>query len=175
MSIPIEAYTAEGVVTGLCDASGRLRDLLETLDSVRLAPIRVIPLHGPVRDRPEELVPTDELLFVVPDAPDTLVHAVWHDIRVLAGPWRVDAVLATQPGFDPGRALARPGGTFVALHDASVYRRADPARPLSTHLDLLANRYAVEDVECLLTLPFHFPGATLRHVQPVPAVGAAAD
>jgi hypothetical protein len=172
MSIPIEAYTAEGVVTGLCDASGSLRDLLETLDSVRLAPSRVLPLHGPTRDRPEDVVPTDELLLVVPEAPDLVVHAVWHDIRLTAGPWRVDAVLATQPGFDPGRALARPGGMFVGLHDASVYRRAEPAQPVATHLDLLVNRYAVEDVECLLSLPFHFPGATLRHAQPAEVVTA---
>lgn len=166
MTIPIEAYTAEGVLTGLVDATGSLRDLLETLDSIRVAPSLVLPLHGGARERGEEVVATDELLLVVPEPADVAVHAAWHDIRLSLGPWRVDAVLATQPGFDPGRALARPGGTFVALHDAGVFRRVDPARPFAAHLDLLVNRYAVEDVECLLTLGFHFPGATLRRIAP---------
>jgi len=126
----------------------------------------VLPLHGGPRERPEAIVQTDDLLLVVPDGTDPPVHATWHDIRVVAGPWRVDAVLAAQPGFDPGRALARPGGTFIALHDASVYRRVDPERPVATHLDLLVDRYAVEEVDCLLLLPFHFPGATLRREAP---------
>ena len=166
MPIPIEAYTAEGVLTGLCDSTGRLRDLLETLDAIRIAPCTVRPLHGEPRERSEAIVATDELLLVVPNAQEPLVHAAWHDIRVVAGPWRVDAVLATQPGFDPGRALARPGGTFLGLHDASVFRRIDPERPIAAHLDLLVDRYAVEEVECLLLLPFHFPGATLRRAAP---------
>ena len=172
MPIPIEAYTAEGVLTGLCDATGRLRDLLETLETVRIAPCSVLPLHGQPRQRAEATIATDELLLVVPDAADPPVHATWHDIRVVAGPWRVDAVLATQPGFDPGRALARPGGTFVGLHDASVFRRIDPERPIAIHLDLLVDRYAVEEVECLLLLPFHFPGATLRRTLPSPMTAA---
>ncbi len=166
MPIPIEAYTAEGVVTGLCDGAGPLRDLLDTLDAVRIAPCAVLPLHGDPRQRAEAIVPTDELLLVVPDGAEAPVHAVWHDIRVVTGPWRVDAVLATLPGFDPGRALSRPGGTFVLLHDASVFRRVEPERPFGAHLDLLVDRYAVEEVECALLLPFHFPGATLRRETP---------
>jgi hypothetical protein len=166
MPIPIEAYTAEGVMTGLCDATGRLRDLLETLDAIRIAPCAVRPLHGAPRERPEAIVATDELLLVVPDGQDPPIHATWHDIRLVAGPWRVDAVLPTQPGFDPGRALARPGGSFIGLHDASIFRWVDPERPIAAHLDLLVDRYAVEEVECLLLLPFHFPGATLHRAAP---------
>ncbi|HYM84661.1 MAG TPA: hypothetical protein VEY67_10960 [Candidatus Dormibacteraeota bacterium] len=167
MPIDIEAYTAEGILTGRSEASGRLREMVEILETVRVAPVTVLPLHGTPRERGEDVVPTDELLLVVPEPVEGPVHTAWHDIRLSIGPWRVDAVLATAPGLDPGRALIRPGGTFIGVHDASVYRRVDPERPVGAHLDLLVNRYAVEEVECELALPFHFPGATIRQVAPV--------
>ena len=66
------------------------------------------------------------------------------------------------PGFDPGRALARPTGEFVLLRDARiglVDRARRPAR--STAARLLVNRYVVDRVEADLMLGFFFPGAEM--------------
>ena len=48
------------------------------------------------------------------------VHAQWHTIELDAGPYRVIGEMPTMPGFDPGRALARPTGEFVFLRDARI-------------------------------------------------------
>ncbi len=173
MTIPIEAYSSAGVVTGLVDATGGMRDLLETLDAIRIAPCHVMALDGAVAERAGSLVPIDDLLLVVPEPAAVAVHAAWHDIGLTVGPWRVDGLLATQPGFDPGRALTRPGGTYVPLRDATVRVAADPGRLIAVHPELLVHRYAVEVVECALSLPFHFPGAVLRGVEPAPEADGA--
>jgi hypothetical protein len=67
------------------------------------------------------------------------------------------------PGFDPGRALARPTGEFVQLRDVSVGLLAEDAeraeglsRPMA-----LVNRYVVDRVEADLMLGFFFPGAQM--------------
>ena len=106
---------AEGALTGVVDAAGRLRDVLETSETIRLAPIRGLALDGRTLESPGEDVPVDALLMVVPDDVDVPVHAAWHDIRLTIGPYQLDGELPTMPGFDPGRALARPTGTFVLL------------------------------------------------------------
>ena len=67
--------------------------------------------------------------------------------------------MPTLPGFDPGRALARPTGEFVLLRTSGVGprrpgRRRHPAAAL-------VNRYAVDRVAADLMLGFFFPGAEM--------------
>lgn len=159
MAIPIEAYTAEGALAGVIDGAGRLRDVLETSESLHLAPIRGVALDGRTLESPGEDVPVDALLLVVPDDVDVPVHAAWHDIRLTIGPYRVDGELPTLPGFDPGRALARPTGTFVLLREVTVTVPDDGDRLVARHGRLLVNRYDVETVAASLVLGFFFPGA----------------
>ena len=97
--------------------------------------------------------------MVVPDDADLPVHVAWHDLELTVGPYRLDAELPTMPGFDPGRALARPTGTFVLLREVTVRALDDPDRVLAFHSRLLVNRYDVETVAAALVLGFFFPGA----------------
>jgi hypothetical protein len=166
MAIPIEAYTGEGVLTGVITDPGRLRDVLETLDEVHLAPVRGLALDGRTLDSPGEVVATDALLLVVPDEADVPVHATWHDIHLTIGPYVVDGELPTMPGFDPGRALARPSGMFILLREVTVSLIADPGRVIAFHGRLLVNRYNVETIAAGLVLGFFFPGAAQELREP---------
>jgi len=173
MAIPIEAYTGEGVLTGVIDAGGRMRDTLETSESVRLAPVRGLALDGRTFESPEETVPVDALLLVVPDDVDVPVHAAWHHVELTIGPYRLEGEMPTMPGFDPGRALARPTGTFVLLREVTVCLLDEPDRVLATHSRLLINRYDVETVAATLVLGFFFPGAHQEMREPdVDAIAA---
>ena len=42
----------------------------------------------------------------------TPVHATWHALRLVVGPFHLTAELPTLPGYDPGRSLTRPGFAF---------------------------------------------------------------
>lgn len=161
MAVPIEAYTGVGVLTGLVDAPGRLRDILESLDELWITACRSIDLDGSSSERSERHLSTDDLFLVVTDAAEVPVHAVWHDVRLEVGPYVVVGLLPTQPGFDPGRALARPTGMFVLLRDVEVRALAEPDRILAEHGGLLVNRYVVDAVDAELMLGFFFPGARL--------------
>jgi hypothetical protein len=70
--------------------------------------------------------------------------------------------MPTMPGFDPGRALARPTGEFVLLRDAHVelIDRADAGEAVCTQI--LVNRYTVDRIEADLMLGFFFPGAAMK-------------
>ncbi len=46
MTIRFDAYTATGVRRGSVDADGRLGDLLETLDALRVSAGVIVPLDG---------------------------------------------------------------------------------------------------------------------------------
>lgn len=163
MPIRVEAYTAGGILTGLIARTGPLRDALEGATEVTVESSRWQPLDGSGEQSAGELrVAVDDLILVVPDegggAP---VHAQWHDIDLDAGPYRVRGEMPTMPGFDPGRALARPTGEFVLLRDARIelIDRAEGGEASAN--ELLVNRYAVDRVEADLMLGFFFPGAAM--------------
>jgi len=162
MSIPIEAYTIAGIVRGRMPGSGSLRDRLESQGIVELREVAFAPVDGPddARAQDDLHVDPDEILVVLDTDGGSHAHAAWHEVRVALGPWVVDGNLATMPGFDPGRALTRPSGSFIALRDATV-ARAD-GLVVADHHDVLVHRYAVERVEADLELGFHFPGASVR-------------
>lgn len=161
MAIPIEAYTSDGILTGLVETPGRIRDVLETLDEVRIAPVKGLTLDGQRSESSGEVFPSDSLLLVVPDEADIPVHAVWHHVDCEIGPYAVAGELPMMPGFDPDKALARPTGTYVLLREVVVRVRDDPDRVVASHPRLLVNRYDVESVASEIMLGFFFPGARL--------------
>jgi hypothetical protein len=65
------------------------------------------------------------------------------------------------PGFDPGRALARPTGDYVLLRDTRItlIDRDDAGESRSNQL--LVNRYTVDRIAADLMLGFFFPGAAM--------------
>ncbi len=163
MTIRFDAYTATGVRRGTVDADGRLGDLLETLDGIRVTGGVIVPLDGapPIPDPAGGTnVPVDELLVVVaPPETSIPVHPAWHDVVLRAGPYVVVGRMPTMPGFDPARALARPTGTFVLLDDVRITLAAAPASGAVEHGLAWVNRYVVERVEADIELGFFFPGA----------------
>lgn len=162
MPIPIEAYTVGGVVSGVVARAGTLRELLEAGPLIEVERATFATIERPDRATPQGSVTLepDEILLALFDegAAGLPIHAQWHALRVVLGPWAVDGELPTMPGFDPGRALARPSGTFVLLRDARVTRLADEAL-VADHHAVLVHRYEVERVDADLELGFFFPGA----------------
>jgi hypothetical protein len=162
MAIPFEAYFGDGTLTGLVEGEGRLRDRLEAGGTLPARDLRALALDGrplAVADGPLD---SDELLMVVADDVEGPIHANWHEIVLEIGPYRITAELPTLPGFDPARALARPGGTFTPVREAAIGLRDEPSRVLAFHARLLVNRYEVESVRSELMLGFYFPGARLE-------------
>jgi len=163
MPMRFEAYTVEGVRRGAVAADSRLGDMIETLDQVRILGGHLAPLDGtePITD-PERGVEVgvDDLLVVVapPDA-SLPVHAQWHDITLALGPYLVIGRMPTLPGFDPGRALVRPTGTFVLLSDIRLSLGSNPSGGFMDIPLAWVNRYDVERVESDIELGGFFPGA----------------
>ena len=152
MSIAVEAYTAGGIVAGAVLSQLRLKDMLE--GGV------LLPIGGGI--------PADDILAVVETEASVPVHATWHRIRLEVGPYVIEGDFATLPGYDPGRSLTRPSGTFIHLRDAVVRVRDDPGAGSNVHPHLLVNRYAVEAVDADIMLGFFFPGATMAGLPEAP-------
>jgi hypothetical protein len=160
MAMELEAYMAEGILRGSVVPDGRLGDLLETLASLGVVRAVVMPLEGPERRADRIDVGTDDLLIVVvPASTPAPIHASWHDLVLTVGPYLVEARLPTLPGFDPGRALVRPTGTFVLLGSARISLVSAPSAGAAGHPLIWVNRYTVERAEADLELSVFFPGA----------------
>ena len=165
MPIKVDAYTAEGVASGVLARAGTLREVLEHEGVLTLDRVQWHPLGGIPSSNSGVSIPIDDVLIAVGDDDSiTPVHASWHGIRLEMGPYTVEGEMPTLPGFDPGRALTRPSGEFVLLRDVSVGRRSEtgtavPQIPVGRHA--LVNRYGVESVACDLMLGFFFPGAEM--------------
>jgi hypothetical protein len=71
------------------------------------------------------------------------------------------------PGFDPGRALTRPTGSFVLLRDVAIRLLDQDDAGESNHGHALVNRYNVDAVEADIMLGFFFPGARMMGEPPV--------
>lgn len=161
MSIRIEAYTASGVARGLVARSGHLREVLEAGGDLRIERASWQPLGQPSASPAGEIsVAIDDIIVAVgDDDPSIPVHATWHRLCLEAPPFVLIGELPTLPGYDPGRALARPTGEFVVLRDVEL--AVDGAAHTVVASVALLNRYAVERVEADLMLGFYFPGAAL--------------
>ena len=171
MSTQIEAYTGAGLLHGRLAGPDRLGDLLETLDALALERPVLDPIDGgPRESQTRAVVETDDLLMVVcPDETATPVHASWHPLSLLIGPFRIAGELPTLPGYDPGRSLTRPGGPFVMLGHVTVGLRDALDAGRAEHAFAWVNRYAVEAYQADLDLGAWFPGADPIAPQPAPA------
>ena len=165
MAIRVEIYVDGGIVTGIVAGTRRLRDLLETGEDVEVERARWAPIDGSSEAMPRgiHLVADDVLVAAAEDDLPIPVHATWHPVRLLVGPYVVEGDLPTMPGFDPGRALTRPTGTFVVLRSVRVSLDGREPSSAPAHEVALVNRYAVDEVTADLMLGFFFPGA---HVPP---------
>lgn len=161
MPIAVEAYTSEGVVRGFTAASGHIRDTLEAV--TRLTIEQAAGADG--RPLGTITLEVDDILIVpILDDPSLPVHATWHPLRLDVGPYVVTGEMPTLPGFDPGRALLRPTGSFVMLRTVEVLDLGTDL-PIAAHTAALVNRYAVERFEAGLMLAFFFPGAHFDTVE----------
>ena len=166
MPIRVEIYGATGVAVGVVARTGRLREILESGSDLLVERAAWHPLDGA---RPGPLdsltIAADDIHLAVGDEADDLpVHAQWHDIALDVGPYRVTGQMPTMPGFDPGRALARPTGEFVVLREVRISLTADDDAddgPAVSQPVALVNRYVVDRVAADLMLGFFFPGAEM--------------
>jgi hypothetical protein len=166
MPIRVEIYTDGGIAVGDLTRAAHLRPALEAGGSLRVENATWHPLADePAGQVSEMILALDDIhLATAEEAGDLPVHAQWHDILLDVGPYRVTGQLATMPGFDPGRALARPTGEFVQLRDVSVGLVAEEAEGLQRPMAFV-NRYVVDRVEADLMLGFFFPGAEMIAAQ----------
>lgn len=163
MATRVEVYTSGGMAGGILARPGALREALSSGERLQLERAVWQGLEDPV-PRPAGTVDVniDEILFAVADdAPDGPVHAAWHHVVLDSGPYTVEGDLATMPGFDPGRSLARPSGEFVLLRDVRLSLRDRPDAGVSVGDRALINRYTVERIQADLMLGFFFPGAAI--------------
>ena len=159
----IEAFTAQGVVSGSITVPGATRAGFDTSAALELDRATWYPIAGgPAERRPRVHLEPDELLVLCEETADLPVHSSWHDVVLAIGPFRVGGTLPTMPGFDPGRALARPGGPFILLRDVRVELVGHPESGRVERPHALVNRYAVEEVDADIDLGYFFPGAQLR-------------
>ena len=173
MAVRVDAYTIGGMASGTLARPGGLRDCLETDGELSLDGVAWQGLDDPAARSAGSLsIPSDDVLVAVgDDDPGVPVHATWHHIHVESGPYTVEGELATQPGFDPGRALTRPSGEFVLIRDVRLSVSARPEAGVALGDHALINRYAVERIRAELMLGFFFPGAA---VDPIGTAGGLA-
>jgi hypothetical protein len=163
MPIRVEIYGAAGVAVGVVAQAGRLRDVLESGIDLLVEQAAWHPLDGS-HPRPSGslAIAEDDVMIAIADQVDDLpVHAQWHDIALDVGPYRVTGQIPTMPGFDPGRALARPTGEFVLLRDVRIALADDAGGGVVTQAAAFVNRYVVDRVAADLMLGFFFPGAEM--------------
>ena len=163
----VEIFTPTGVLAGTTARVPLTHDGPDLSSPLALDRSRWYPIDGGrPTDRGAARIDPDDILLLVTPEPDLRVHLAWYAVRIDVGPYRVSATLGTQPGFDPERALARPGGSFVELRDATI-ELLDAPEPGTAHRDHLhVNRYAVDRVVSMLMLGFYFPGARLVAGEP---------
>ncbi len=174
MSIGLDGYTMTGVLHAAVDTAGRLSDALEGETTLRLVSGRLVRLDGGVADDVGGMaLQVDDLCLAVA-TPETVIpgHLAWHDLVLTAGPWHIEGAMPTMPGFDPGRALARPQGNFVLLRDVRIGLAGRPGAEDTVPYGWV-NRYVVDRVEADIDLGFFFPGAE-GAAKPTPVPGSAA-
>lgn len=176
MPIRIDAYTTTGMASGWLQGTARVREPLERGEPIHLASVTWQALEDLASTTLAELTlePDDIVVLVSDDETLVPVHAAWHAVGLNAGPYRIEAELPTQPGFDPGRALTRPSGEFVLLRTVRLALLARPEVGTVEFDHALVNRYVVDRVEADLMLGFFFPGAevdTSKLPAPSPSQG----
>ena len=156
----IEAFTAGGVVSGAVAQPTGWRDGLDSGAPLEVDRGTWYPIAGGAAEKRGRLtLEADDLLVLASEEVDLPIHASWHPIELTVGPFSVVGELPTMPGFDPGRALARPGGPFLLLRDVRVELLGHPESGRVERPHAFVNRYAVEQVAADIDLGYFFPGA----------------
>lgn len=158
----VEIFAPTGVLAGTTIGVPLTNDGPDLLEPLAVSDARWYPLDGsrPVHRGEATVLPDDILLIATPE-PELKVHMTWYSVRLDVGPYRVAARLATHPGFDPARAIARPGSAFIAISDATIELPGHDEVGAASRPYLHVNRYAVERVTSSLMLGHFFPGAHL--------------
>jgi hypothetical protein len=168
MTIRVDAYITGGMARGEIAVEGHLRDALDATPDLALE--RALwqgPDDPAARPIGPVAIPVDDIIVALTDdVPSIAIHAVWHPVHLEAGPYVVDGEIPTQPGFDPGRALTRPSGSFVLLREVRLVRTGPSHVGVVTCHEALVNRYMVERVTAELMLGFFFPGAAMASGEP---------
>jgi len=147
---PVEIFTPTGVVAGITPKPGLVQQP-DLRSPVPVEKTRWYPIDGSKPEhRGEVLVPPDDVLIVHAPEAEITIHATWFAITLEIGPYRVRGRMPTPPGFDPKRALARPGGAFVGIHDATIQLMTRRDAGVAERSIVHVSRYAVESVESLL-------------------------
>ena len=156
----IEAYAAGGVIRGAVSEPITLGAGPDATRPVALDEATWHPLSGgPAVTRGRVRLTLEEVLILWADEHELPIHARWNSVELDVGPYHLVAELPTQPGFDPGRALSRPGGPFVLVRDVRIGLLGDFAAGEIERDHALINRYEVERVVADIDLGFYFPGA----------------
>lgn len=168
MTMRVDVYIAGGMARGGIAGEGHLREALDATSDLALEhALWQGPDDPAARPIGPVTIPVDDIIVAVTDDdPSIPVHAVWHPVHLEAGPYVVDGEIPTLPGFDPGRALTRPAGSFVLLRDVRLARSGSWPVGVVTCREALVNRYLVERVEAELMLGFFFPGAAMEPGEP---------
>jgi hypothetical protein len=163
MAIRVDVYTVGGMASGTMSRVGSLREALAIGDGLTLeATVWQALEESTARPAGTVVIPVDDILFAIADdEPSAPIHAAWHHVLLDSGPYSLEGDLATMPGFDPGRSLARPTGEFVLLRDVRLSLHGHPEAGVSVGDHALVNRYAVERIRADLMLGFFFPGAAM--------------
>jgi hypothetical protein len=158
----VEVFTPAGVFAGTTSRIPLINDGPDLGSALAIQDARWYPLDGSrAAHRGSVTVQLDDILVIVTAEPELKVHVAWYSVALEVGPYRVSGRLATHPGFDPARAIARPSGSFVPLSDVTIeIARHDQAASASRPY-VHVNRYAVERVTSTLMLGHFFPGARL--------------
>jgi hypothetical protein len=169
-NVQIEAFTVGGIVSGAVLQPWTLREGPEPEQPVDFDAATWYPIAGGEAQRRSRVqVDSEDLLLLCADASDLPIHATWHRVELDVGPYRITGELPTMPGFDPGRALSRPGGPFILLRDVRVELVGNPDAGRVERPHAFVNRYAVESVAADIDLGFYFPGAHFLTEAGVPA------
>lgn len=156
----VEIYTPTGVVAGVTARVPLSTEGPDLTEPLAIGDARWYPLDGgKPSNRGDVRIQPDEILVVVTDEPDMTVHMNLYAITLEVGPYRVSASIAMLPGFDPDRALTRPGSSFIPVRDATIELLGRPEIAPAERVHIHVNRYAVERVTSSLVLGFYFPGA----------------
>lgn len=158
----VEIFTPTAVLAGSTSRMPLSDNGLDLTGPIELSPARWYPLDGsrPSHRSTASVSPDDILLIITPE-PELKVHMAWYSVELELGPYRVSGRLATHPGFDPARSIARPGGAFIPLSEAVIELLDRDTAGSAGRPYLHVNRYAVDRVTSTLMLGHFFPGAHL--------------
>ena len=158
----VEVFTPTGVLAGLTAGVPLSNAGPDLTAALRVREGRWFPLNGaPASEQRELNVAPDDILIIATPPESILVHMTWFSVTLDLGPYRITGELATHPGFDPERALARPSGIYVPLRDVRIELLDEAGAGAAERPHVHVNRYAVERVVATLMLGHYFPGAQL--------------